>query len=191
MPDSATTPGAPSSARLVSVWDLPLRLSHWLLAASVLTAYFTANIYDTAHEVAGYTALAVAAFRIAWGFTGSRYARFRNSVRPAGATLRHLAGLARGRTGRYLGLNPAGAAMALALLALVAVASVSGHMQITVTFFGVTWVEAIHTWSSHLVIVLVAMHVLGVLLMCWLQRENLVRAMITGTKQANGDEPKS
>ena len=56
-------------------------------------------------------------------------------------------------------------------------------MQITERFFGVDWVEAVHTYSSNLVLILAAVHVLGVLLMCTLQRENLVRAMITGKKR--------
>ena len=191
--------GAPPSARpeplpSVAVWDWPLRLSHWLLAAAVLTAWFSANVYDMLHEVSGYTALGVLAFRLIWGFAGTRHSRFRNFVRSLRATLRYLAELARGRHARTLGLNPAGAAMALALLASIAVATVSGWMQVTVYFFGVAWVEHVHTWSSHLVMVLVVLHVLGVLLMCALQRENLVGAMITGIKRtAAGDsrEPKS
>jgi len=48
-------------------------------------------------------------------------------------------------------------------------------MQLTQRFFGVTWVEMVHTYSSNLVLVLAIVHVLGVLLMCWLQKENLVR----------------
>jgi len=35
-----------------------------------------------------------------------------------------------------------------------------------------------------LVLALVVVHVLGVLLMCVLQKENLVRAMITGKKRS-------
>ena len=187
--------GAPSAARPVSVWDLPLRLSHWLLAGSVLTAWFTANIYDTVHEIAGYTALGVLVFRLVWGFVGGRHSRFRNFVRSPAATMHyfgHYFGeLARGRHARSLGLNPAGAAMALALLALIAIATVSGWMQITVAFFGVAWVEQVHSWSSNLVLILVVLHVVGVLLMCALQRENLVRAMIDGRKRGDEGEPKS
>jgi cytochrome b len=167
---------------MVAVWDLPLRLFHWALAVAVLTAYFSANIFDNLHEVAGYTALALIAFRIVWGFAGTPYSRFRSSVRPFSAVLRYLAQIASGQPGRYLGLNPAGAAMSIALLALLVISTISGWMQITERFFGVDWVEKTHTWSSNLVLALVVIHVLGVLLMCVLQKENLVRAMITGRK---------
>ncbi len=193
MSDRAPSDDAPATARSVAVWDWPLRLSHWLLAVSVITAWFTANVFDTVHEIAGYTALGALAFRLVWGFVGNPQARFRNFLRSPGDTLRYLRELARGRHARTLGLNPAGAAMALALLALIAVATVSGWMQITVYFFGVAWVEYVHSWSSNLVIALVVVHVLGVLLMCWLQRENLIGAMITGRKRASDDrdDPRS
>ena len=180
----APTPASPEPSRLVAVWDLPLRLSHWLLAGSVLIAWFSANVYDTLHEISGYLALGVLIFRLAWGFAGGPNSRFRNYLHSPRATLRYLAGLGRGQSSRSLGLNPAGAAMALTLLASIVVATVSGWMQLTVTFFGVAWVENLHRWTSNLVIVLVVVHVLGVLVMCVLLRENLVRAMITGRKRA-------
>ena len=172
------------------VWDWPLRVLHWLLAVSVLTAYFTANVLDTVHEIAGYTVMAAIVLRVLWGFAGNRYARFGGFVRPPGATLRYLRQVLRGHPGGYLGLNPAGAAMAFVLLALLAVSTVSGWMQITQRFFGVAWVEVLHTYSSDAVLVLVVVHVLGVALMCWLQRENLVRAMITGRKKLRRGAPR-
>lgn len=169
---------------MVEVWDLPLRLFHWALAASVLTAWFSANVFDTVHEIAGYAVLGLIGFRMVWGFTGPRHSRFRSFVRPPRVVIRYLLQTARGQTGRYLGLNPAGAAMAVALLALLAVSTVSGWMQLTERFFGVDWVEKLHAYSSNLVLILVVVHVLGVLAMCALQKENLVRAMITGSKRA-------
>ena len=58
-----------------------------------------------------------------------------------------------------------------------------GWMQVTVRFFGVSWVEDLHTYSSDLGLILVIVHVLGVLTMCVVQRENLVRATIDGRKR--------
>jgi cytochrome b len=185
-------PASPSSTpAMVKVWDLPLRIFHWALAASVLIAWFSANAFDTVHEIAGYIVLGLISFRIVWGFIGTRYSRFRSFLRPMRAVLSYLWQLARGHPGRYLGLNPAGAAMALALLVLLAISTISGWMQITQRFFGVDWVEQVHTYSSNLVLILVIVHVLGVLLMCALQKENLVRAMITGRKRRRPEETKS
>ena len=165
------------------VWDLPLRVTHWVLALSIVVAYVTANVLDSVHNVAGYLALGLVAFRILWGFTGTRYSRFSSSVRSPAAVLRYLRRLLRGHPGRYVGLNPAGAAMLIAMLALAAVSALSGWMQLTVQFFGVWWVEAIHTWSSHLVAGLAVAHVVAVAAVSVLQRENLARSMITGKKR--------
>lgn len=167
------------------VWDLPLRICHWALAILVLVAWFSANIYDGLHEASGYAAMALGAFRIVWGFIGTTHARFAHFVRPPGVVLRYMRDLARGRITRQLGHNPAGAAMTLLLLGTLAISTISGWMQLTHRFFGVTWVELLHSYSSNLVLALAIIHVLGVLLMCVLQKENLVRAMITGRKAAS------
>ena len=164
------------------VWDVPLRICHWALAISVLVAWFSANIYDAAHEASGYVVMGLVAFRLVWGFVGTTHARFAHFVRPSGVTLRYLWALARGRVTRHAGHNPAGAAMTILLLAALAISTISGWMQLTHRFFGVTWVELVHSYSSNLVLVLAIVHVLGVLFMCALQKENLVRAMITGRK---------
>lgn len=183
--DEALVTGA-SPSKPVDVWDLPLRFVHWGLAAAVLTAYFSANVLDAVHETAGYTVLALVGFRLVWGFAGSRYSRFRSIISSLRVVFRYAAQLLRGQHHRYLGLNPAGAAMAVALLALLLVCSISGWMQITERFFGIDWVEQVHRCSSDLVLLLVIVHVAGVLAMSLLQRENLVRAMITGRKR---DDP--
>ncbi|MGY4628528.1 cytochrome b/b6 domain-containing protein [Bradyrhizobium sp. USDA 4486] len=180
---SERAPADRTASRTVAVWDLPLRLWHWALAASILAAWFTPTIYDRAHRIVGYTALGLLGFRLVWGFWGSRYSRFRMVGVRLRAAPRYLWNLRRGITGRYIGLNPAGTLMLVALLLSLAVSTITGAMSVTVTFFGVWWVEDTHHYSSDAVIVLVVLHVIGVVLMGMLQRENLIRAMITGRKR--------
>ncbi len=102
--------------RAVRVWDPLVRIFHWSLALSVATAWVTSGEWERAHEVAGYVAGGLVAARIAWGFSGSRYARFRQFVRPAPAVVAYLKAIAAGNERRYLGHNPAGGAMIVALL---------------------------------------------------------------------------
>ncbi|MCK1739863.1 cytochrome b/b6 domain-containing protein [Bradyrhizobium sp. 139] len=180
---SDRTPADRTALRTISVWDLPLRLWHWALAACVLAAWFTPTIYDGLHRILGYTVLGLLAFRLAWGFLGSRYSRFRMVGVRIRAAPGYLWNLRRGMSGRYIGLNPAGTLMLVALLLALAVSTITGAMAVTVTFFGVWWVEDTHAYSSDAVIVLVVLHVVGVVLMGILQRENLIRAMITGRKR--------
>ncbi|KRP84979.1 cytochrome b [Bradyrhizobium sp. USDA 4503] len=170
-------------ATSLQVWDLPLRLWHWALAILVLVAWVTPSTYDRLHRLAGYSVIALLAFRLIWGFAGTRYARFgRLGVRLRAAP-RYIWNLRRGITGRYIGLNPAGTVMLVALLLLLAISTITGVMEVTVTFFGVWWVEDTHAYASDAVMVLVGLHVLGVVVVGLLQRQNLVRAMFTGRKQ--------
>jgi cytochrome b len=180
---SDRTPADRTASRTIAVWDLPLRLWHWALAICVLAAWFTPTVYDRLHRIVGYTVLGLLAFRLVWGFLGSRYSRFRMVGVRLRAAPGYLWNLRRGMTGRYIGLNPAGTLMLVALLASLAVSTITGVMSVTVTFFGVWWVEDTHHYSSDAVIVLVVLHVVGVVLMGILQRENLIRAMITGRKR--------
>jgi cytochrome b len=182
---SSGTP-ANSTSETVFVWDWPLRVWHWALAVLVLIACVTPNTFDSLHQLAGYSVIGLLAFRLVWGFFGTRHSRFDKVGLKLRAAPSYLKNIARGQTGRYLGLNPAGAAMLVALLALLVISAVSGAMQVTVRFFGVWWVEDTHAYSSNAIIALVGLHVAGTLLMSILQRENLVRAMFTGRKRQPG-----
>ena len=66
----------------ILVWDLPTRAFHWLLVLSFFGAYLTgdADGYRTAHVLFGYAAAGLVAFRLAWGFVGTRWARFSGFV---------------------------------------------------------------------------------------------------------------
>src|SRR3954464_7283725 len=188
-PASRNAPSASPTdqqVKTVLVWDWPLRVWHWALAVLVLVACVTPNILDGLHQFAGYSVIGLLAFRLGWGFFGTRHSRFERIGVKLRAAPNYLKNLLRGNTGRYLGLNPAGAVLLVAMLALLAVSTVSGAMQVTVRFFGVWWVEDSHAYSSNAIIVLAGLHVLGTILMSVLQRENLVRAMFTGRKQPAG-----
>ncbi|HEX7920141.1 MAG TPA: cytochrome b/b6 domain-containing protein [Bradyrhizobium sp.] len=174
-------PGA-RGATTVQVWDLPLRLWHWALATLVLVAWVTPNVHDRLHRLAGYSVIGLLAFRLIWGFAGTRYARFGKLGIRLRAAPRYIWNLRRGITGRYIGLNPAGTVMLVALLLMLAVSAITGAMEVTVTFFGIWWVEDTHAYASDAVIILVGLHVLGVIVVGLLQRQNLVRAMFTGRK---------
>ena len=77
------------------VWDMPVRVTHWVLAATALGAYFVPAVPLNAHAFLGYAALTAVAIRIAWGFVGSEYARFTNFVPGMRALIAYLHALAR------------------------------------------------------------------------------------------------
>lgn len=110
----------------VKVWDPLVRIGHWTLVTAFFVAYFTEEDLLTQHVWAGYTVAGVVLVRILWGFIGTENARFKNFVRSPGTTLRYLVDIARNRAKRYIGHNPAGGAMIVALIASLAVTTWSG-----------------------------------------------------------------
>ena len=114
--DHAAGVEAGRNAPTVRVWDPLVRLFHWSLAACILGAFLVEE-GDTAHQWLGYTALALVAVRVAWGFVGTRHARFSDWVRGPRAVAGYLRERAAGTSRRRLGHNPAAAVMILLLLA--------------------------------------------------------------------------
>ncbi|MBK8062675.1 MAG: cytochrome b/b6 domain-containing protein [Betaproteobacteria bacterium] len=174
---------APTPSRTL-VWDAPVRVVHWLLAFSVLGAFLTAESerWRLVHATLGYSAGGLVAFRLLWGVFGTRHARFREFVRGPAAVLRYFASLVGPRPEHHVGHNPAGALAILALLALTAVAALSGHL--VYEDIGGEWLESLHEFIGESMMVLVGIHVAAVLLSSLLHRENLVGAMFSGRKAA-------
>jgi cytochrome b len=172
----------PGEKGWVKVWDPLVRLFHWSFAGAVIIAYISDGA-RTIHESAGYVALALVAVRLIWGIIGTRHARFRDFVRGPRAVRTYLGEMMEMKARRYLGHNPAGGAMILALLLLAAIAGVSGWLTTTDRFFAVWWMEDIHSLSADLLIACAGLHVVGVVASSVLHKENLVRAMITGRKR--------
>lgn len=168
------------------VWDPLVRVFHWSLVTSFAVAWLTADEVQSLHEWAGYAAAALVGFRILYGLVGPRYARFSQFVRGPAATADYAVDVLQRREKRYLGHNPLGALMVVALLICMAAIATTGFMMTTDAYWGVDWVEETHETLANLMLVLVVIHVLGVVFASIAHHENLVRAMITGRKRAAG-----
>lgn len=177
--------GPAAAAPTVKVWDPLVRVFHWSLVIAFVVAWATGDELQRVHEIAGYTIAGLVAFRIVWGLVGSTHARFTDFVRSPAAVARYLLNTARLRARRYLGHNPAGGAMILALLVMLAVICTTGFLMTTDAFWGVEWVEETHEVAVNLTLVLIGLHLAGVAVASIEHRENLVRAMITGRKRAD------
>ena len=164
------------------VWDPFVRVFHWCTVGLVAVA-FVSDANRSVHDTAGYLVVALVLARLAWGFIGSPHARFNDFLTSPGSILRYLRDLAAGRARRYLGHNPAGGAMILALLTLLLITAGSGWLSETDRFFGIPWVDHLHHRAAHLLLILAALHVAGVAISSFLHRENLLLAMITGRKR--------
>lgn len=171
----------------ILVWDVPVRVFHWLLAVSFLGAYLTADSerYRDIHVVLGYTLLGLIVFRLLWGFFGTRYARFRSFFFRPGDVLVYARSMLGGRPMHYVGHNPLGSVAIWLLLGLGLTAGVSGVLLFEEV--GGEALEALHEFASNAMITLILIHVAGVAVSSVLHRENLVRAMVTGFKTAAGE----
>ena len=174
----------------MKVWDRFVRVAHWSLAACVLIAWIAARLKlkaaEPVHEWSGYAVLLVVALRLLWGWIGTRYARFDQFIVGPKRTIAYAGAMLRGSEPRYVGHNPLGGWMIVALLAAGTAASLSGWLSITDRFWGVEWVQDTHHVLGDALIVLAAFHVAGVAFTSRRQGENLAAAMLTGVKRAPG-----
>ncbi len=175
--------GSTNEPATVVVWDPFVRFFHWSLVASFAIAYLSGDELDSLHEYSGYVVLALVGLRLVWGVVGSKYARFSNFVTGPRPVLTHLRAVARGKARRYLGHNPAGGAMIVALLLMIILSGASGIATLNAPpHLAEIW-EEIHELAANLTLVLVGIHIAGVIVMSLLEGENLPRAMWTGRKR--------
>jgi cytochrome b len=180
---ATTRAGGAMPPATVKVWDPLVRVFHWSLVSFFVIAYATGDEVEKVHIAAGYAIAALLALRVVWGFVGPCHARFSSFVRPPREVLEYLRDVVRFRAPRYLGHNPAGGAMILALIALLAATCVTGYMMTTDAYWGAKWVEEVHEAFANVTVGLIALHVLGVIVASFEHRENLVTAMVTGRKR--------
>jgi cytochrome b len=168
-----------NSSAHIRVWDLPLRLFHWLLVITIALAFLSSEEdsgLNDWHVLSGWVAAVLIAFRLVWGFVGGEHSRFSDFIRPS-RIAHHVADLARGNREPSLGHNPLGAVAVVLLLALTAVAVCAGA-------FGGEAAEDLHETVAWALLAMIAVHVVAVVVMSMLEHENLVRAMVTGNKPA-------
>jgi len=183
MTDSVISPALhvadPAPAR-IRVWDLPVRLFHWLLAITVVVAFVSAEEESPLapwHVPAGWIAALLIAFRLIWGFVGGEHARFSDFLKP-GQIMRHVGSLFSGRPARSIGHNALGGVAIVALLGTIG----------GIIFSGATMqgdAEGLHETLANILLGLIALHVVAVVAISLMTRDNLVGAFITGSKRAD------
>jgi cytochrome b len=188
----------------VRAWDLPTRLFHWTLVALIVSAWvsyeFAEDLGDETlvwHRANGLAVLTLLVWRVLWGLFGSSTARFANFIRGPGAALIYTKRIVAGAAPRYLGHNPLGAFMVVALLATLAtIASfglfatddndlVGGPLYRLATEAQNARAARLHDQIFNFVLLpLVALHIVVNLLYTLVKREPLIQAMLGGKKPA-------
>lgn len=211
----------------IRVWDPLVRIFHWSLVLAFTVAYPSGDEESSLHVYSGYVVLGLIAFRLVWGLAGTRYARFSDFVYSPVTVIQYLKDMASKRPKHYVGHNPAGGAMVIAMLLCLLVVSVSGLKVYAIeeglgplagaspalTVISPAYAdddddehehgrnesrhgdddeaeefwEEIHEVSSNFMLLLVFLHIGGVIVASRLHEENLVKAMVTGTKTGKAD----
>lgn len=174
------------------IWDLPLRLFHWLLVMAVIGSFVSVKLGGNAmiwHGRFGYIVLALIFFRLVWGFVGTHHARFAQFIKSPKAILSYLK-----NPSETPGHSPMGAVSVLVLLALFLTQALAGLFATDdIAFDGPlakyvasAWVELLtsfHRWNEWVLLALVGVHVSAILYYKYAKRIYLTSAMITGDKE--------
>lgn len=190
------TPSAASGSAMIRVWDLPTRLFHWALVLLVIAMVWTGSTGKLdLHMTLGQVVLSLVLFRLVWGFTGNRYARFAEFVSGPMTCLRYLGSLFSSSGDRHVGHNPAGGYAVLAMLLLLAVQAGSGlftsddivtdgPLYSKVSSSTAALLSTIHRRTIWILLAVIGLHLLANVFYLVVKKNNLIGPMITGRKVA-------
>ena len=182
------------STQRIPLWDLPVRLFHWLLVIAIAAAVITANIGGNAMVWHGRIGLFIAGlivFRLVWGLIGPTYARFSTFLPTPGSIGAYLRGQWRG-----IGHNPLGSLSVLGLLLMVAVQVGTGlFANDDIAFRGPLFdlvgkgtsdlLTRVHRIAINLLMTLIALHLAAIAFYAHVKKDNLVKPMIRGWKDVD------
>ncbi|MFV2060018.1 MAG: cytochrome b/b6 domain-containing protein [Gammaproteobacteria bacterium] len=180
----------------IKVWDIAVRLFHWSLVISFLSCFLTEDS-SRLHIYSGYFIIVLILCRIIWGFIGSKYARFSDFIVKPKVAIDYLHDIRKNTNARFLGHNPAGAAMIVVLIVAVISTCITGVLlygiddhagPLAFLFSGEheyleNLVEEVHELFSNFTVALIVIHISGVIIAGKQHNENLVKSMINGYKK--------
>lgn len=180
----------------IKVWDLPIRLFHWLLVLAIVFQFVTGDLLDDAmqwHFYGGYTIIGLIIFRLIWGMLGTYYARFNQFIVSPVSAFKYLTS---SRNVDYLGHNPAGAYSIIFLLSLILSQAVSGlfisdEIFTDGPYYGLLsgfWQEIadfLHHNLMNIIFVAIALHIGAIIFYKIRHKQALTSAMFTGFKQVD------
>lgn len=189
-------PGSSVSHR---VWDVPTRLSHWLLVGLLGFSWWSAEVGEMAwHQYSGLALCALLLFRLIWGVIGSNSARFTHFLKSPRSVVAYLTSSG---PWRGLGHNPVGGWSVIILLLLLASQIVTGLFAVDVdgiesgplsymaSFDQGRLSAGIHEINFNVLLALAGIHIIAIFFYLFVRKRNLIRAMVTGIAADSEVEP--
>ena len=189
------------AASPIRVWDLPVRLFHWLLVLLIIVMFVTGKLggnWLEWHKRAGFFVLGLIIFRIIWGFAGSHHSRFVNFLRGPKAVIAYLKSATHKNSAQHVGHNPLGALSIVTMLGVLLLQAVMGlfandDLMLEGPFAQLVskavsdQMTTLHKLNSTVILVLTAVHLAAVAVAFFYKKENLVTPMITGNKMLSAN----
>lgn len=186
----------PAAAK-VAIWDLPIRLFHWLLVGLMAFSWWSGEEHELElHRTSGYLILALIVFRIFWGFAGTRTARFSSFLKGPAAVAAYVRDLGRRSSGSEGGHNPLGGWSVIAMLTAIALMVAAGLFAVDVdgwesgpladyvSFDQGRAAAEVHEVLFKIILALVALHVVAIGFYRFWKGQNLIGPMILGKGKA-------
>lgn len=181
-------------AKKYLIWDLPLRIFHWVLVLTILGAWYTSdqdNDLIDYHLIFGYVALGLITFRILWGFIGTTHSKFKYFVPTPNKLINYLTQKSPQRD--YPGHNPLGSLMVVFMITLILLQAISGLFMNDDIFTNGPYYGTInesieeilvffHRNSFNFILAAIVLHILAILFYKKIKKKSLVMPIITGEK---------
>ena len=186
------------------VWDLPVRLFHWLLVISLIAAWYTSDgergLIEY-HLQIGSFILGLIIFRIIWGVVGTKYAKFSQFIPNKKSLIYYLKNVKKEKEYKTVGHNPVGGLMVIFMLTLILSQAISGlFMNDDVFTSGPYYSSAnsavqkfmslIHNNCFDVILVVSFLHISAALFYLFVKKANLILPMITGYKTDSNNNSK-
>jgi len=179
-----------NSKRRFLVWDLPVRLFHWMLVAGLFGAVVIVYGFGDHspqfpyHALFGLTMVLMVVLRLIWGIAGTRYAKFSSFLYGPGKVIGYLKDVFTNGKMSFTGHNPGSSWAIYVILICIMMLGITGFRMGQ----GAKGVKQFHEFFATLLLITTAVHILGVIIHTIRKRENITASMIHGKKEVEEKE---
>ena len=185
----------------VKVWDLFVRIFHWLLAALIVVMLVSANFgnFDL-HITTGKTIVILVIARLFWGIVGSSNARITALVFKPSAYINYIKTLPQRKPGYSLAHSPIGSLAVIAILGFLIfqlttglfAADVDGLVEGPFAYY-ISYelsrtASNLHLQNVDWLISIIVLHIAANLFYFFYKRDNLIKPMLTGSRSVPKDK---
>ncbi|MCC6221438.1 MAG: cytochrome b/b6 domain-containing protein [Deltaproteobacteria bacterium] len=168
------------------VYDLPMRVFHWLFALLFVAAFAIGKTVDddslvfSYHMLGGIVLCFLVVLRVLWGIFGTKYSRFSGFALQPNELALYLKGVVAGEKRKWLGHNPASSWAAIAMMAFALGLGITGYLMTTGQCS--EDLEEVHELLANGFFIIVLFHLAGVAIHTLRHKDAIWKSMFTGWK---------